>query len=121
MKLKLCSVLFLAALTGCTAGPGYRPIVDNGTPKGDYNVDSDECRAVANNVQITDSAGTGAVAGALFGALLGAAVGLRGNNLAQVAAAGGVSGAAHGLVYGSAQWTQVFNNCLRGRGYNVLN
>jgi outer membrane lipoprotein SlyB len=120
MKKLIVFVLVASMLSGCAPVP-YRPIVDTGTPKGDYNADSEDCRGIASNVRVGDTVGGGAVIGAVFGALLGAAVGLKGDNLRQVAAAGAVSGGAQGLAYGSGEWMQVFNNCMRGRGYNVLN
>lgn len=118
--MKLICVIFLSMLTGCATNQ-YRPAVDYGTPNGNYDDDLADCQNVANNVRVADSAAGGAAAGALFATLLGAAVGLRGNNLGQVAAAGAVSGGAQGLAYGSVEWTRVVNNCMRGRGYNVLN
>jgi uncharacterized protein YcfJ len=120
MKKIVVAAITAALLSGC-APVQYRPIVDTGIPKGDYNADSEDCRGVASNVRVEDTTAGGAVAGAVFGALIGTAFGLKGNNLGQVAAAGAVNGGAHGLAYGSNEWVRVFNNCMLGRGYNVLN
>ena len=113
------ALLAFSMLAGCAPAP-YRPIVDYGTPKHDYDADLQDCQGVASAVQPANTAAAGAVAGAIFGALLGAAVGLKGQYVANVAAVGAVNGAANGLVYGSVEWTRVVNRCMVGRGYNVL-
>lgn len=119
MRIRFGAAL-LALLSGCVAQP-YRPVVDYGVPQGDYDADLSQCQVVAGQVQPANNAAAGAVAGAILGALLGRAVGLNGNDTARVAAWGAVNGGVHGLVVGSAQWQAVVNNCMRNRGYNVLN
>lgn len=119
MKKIAVAAITVALLSGCAPVP-YRPIVDTGTPKGNYDADLQDCQDVASAVQPANTAAAGAVAGAVLGALLGAAVGLKGHYVANVAAFGAVDGAAHGLVYGSVEWTGVVNRCMSGRGYNVI-
>ena len=120
MKKQLAvATIVISMLSGCAPAP-YRPIVDYGTPKNDYDADVQDCQGVASAVQPANTAAAGAVAGAVLGALLGAAVGLKGHYVANVAAFGAVDGAAHGLAYGSVEWTRVVNRCMVGRGYNVV-
>ncbi len=120
MKKFVVAAITVALLSGCAPMP-YRPLVDNGTPKENYDADLQDCQGVASAVQPANTAAAGPVAGAVLGALLGAAVGLKGHYVANVAAFGAVNGAAHGLAYGSVEWTGVVNRCMVGRGYNVLN
>ncbi len=120
IKKLVVATIVVSMLSGCAPAP-YRPIVDYGTPKNDYDADLQDCQGVASAVQPANTAAAGAVAGAIFGALLGAAVGLKGQYVANVAAVGAVNGAAQGLAYGSVEWTRVVNRCMVGRGYNILN
>lgn len=113
-------VMFFVLLTGCAVQP-YRPIVDSGTRIGDYDADLDQCKQIASQVQPANSAAGGAVVGGALAGLLAAAVGLRGNDVARVAAWGAASGGVQGLAVGSVEWTRVVNQCMAGRGYNVLN
>jgi outer membrane lipoprotein SlyB len=113
------AVIVMSMLSGCAPAP-YRPIVDNGTPQGNYDGDLEDCQRLANNVQPANNVVAGAVAGALLGALLGRAIGLNGSQTGNVAAWGAASGGVQGLAAGSAQWTGVVNRCMVGRGYNVV-
>ena len=114
------SVMFFMLLAGCAVQP-YRPIVDSGTRIGDYDADLDQCKQIASQVQPANTAVGGAVAGAVLGALLATAVGLRGSDVGHVAAWGAASGGVQGLAVGSIEWQRVVNQCMAGRGYNVLN
>ena len=114
------------ALQGC-AGVGlrpaveYRPIVDtqNVIPA-QYEADVAACQEIARQVNAEQSAVNGAVAGAILGTLVGAAFGLRGRNLAAVAAYGAGSGAVHYAEYAGMTQIQIIGRCMMGRGYNVL-
>jgi len=119
MRIVLGVMLFVL-LAGCAAQP-YRPIVDSGSRIGDYDADLDQCKQIAAQVQPANAAAGGAVAGAVLGALLAAAVGLRGSDVGHVAAWGAASGGVQGLAVGSIEWQRVVNQCMVGRGYNVLN
>src|SRR5580693_6982945 len=119
MKKQLVTAIVVSMLGGCAPAP-YRPIVDYGTPQGNYDGDLEDCQRLANNVQPANNAVAGAVAGAVLGALLGRAVGLNGSQTGNVAAWGAASGGVQGLAVGSAQWTAVVNRCMVGRGYNVV-
>lgn len=119
MKIIFMVVAFVL-LGGCVAVP-YQPIVDRGTRIGDYDADLNECKGVASQVQPANTTAGGAVAGGIFAGLLAAAVGLRGDDVARVAAWGAANGAAQGYVVGTAEWQHVVDECMARRGYNVLN
>ncbi len=108
-----------ALLAGCQAAP-YRPVVDTGAPRGDYELDLADCQHLAEQRPVADNAAGGAVAGAIFGALIGAAFGLRGNYIGQVAAAGAVNGGAQGAGHAAAAQRAITANCMTRRGYAVV-
>lgn len=107
------------ALGGC-AVEQYRPVVDNGVPKGNYEADLVDCQQLATRRPAADGAAGGAVAGAVLGALLGAAVGLRGSDVGHVAAWGAASGGINGAAYGAAEQRAIVARCMAGRGYQVV-
>ena len=114
--------LGILVLTGC-AGANIRPIVDlKGKDQATYENDLQQCQSYAT--QQSGAATTGAMAAA-GGAVLGAAIGLvAGGNrtgIAQTAGVGGVIGGAGGMFEGNKAQENVVKQCLRGRGYNVLN
>jgi outer membrane lipoprotein SlyB len=118
-KLTLSLLIPILALSACAT---HRPIIDtyNRNNPGHYEQDLAECQSIAsNNTDTVGSAATGAVAGALFGALLGAAIGGR-SGAGFGAKIFGVEGAAGGAVASGGTQIRVINNCMIGRGYNVL-
>src|SRR6185312_1657042 len=89
----------LAALLTCVGGCAttqYRPLVDSGISKGSYEADVEDCQNLANRRPAATAAGAGATAGAVLGGLLALAVGLRGSDVANVAAWGAASGGIQG-------------------------
>jgi outer membrane lipoprotein SlyB len=111
----LCSALLLAA--GCAA---RSPIVDmKGVDEQRYQADLAECREYAKQAP---GAGGGAAGGALVGAgvgyVLGQAVGAR--DPSAIGRGGAVVGGAKGAGRGAQSRRQVVANCLKGRGYKVL-
>jgi len=114
-------VALLATLlcAGC-ATTQYRPVVDSGVRKGNYEDDVADCQNLANQRPAAAPAAGGAAVGAIFGALLGAAVGLRGDDVAKVAAWGAASGGLNGAAYGAAEQQAIVSRCMSGRGYNVV-
>lgn len=124
---KLSAIIFVGLLSGCAVGghqTGTRVVVDwsqiDDTNK--YYQDSAQCRALSEQVPgAGQSAAAGAVGGALFGALVGVLIGDTGDFALQGAGLGAVSGAAGGAGHGAMNRDLVMKNCLRGRGYNVLN
>jgi len=109
----------LALLSGC-ATTQYRPIVDSGVSRGNYDDDVADCQHLADQRPAAAQAAGGAAVGAVLGALLGAAVGLHGNDVAEVAAWGAASGGINGAAYGSAEQHDIVSRCMAGRGYNVV-
>ena len=109
----------LVVLGGC-ATQQYRPLVDSGVSRGNYEDDVADCQQLASRRPAAAPAAGGAAAGALLGALLGVAVGLRGNDVANVAAWGAASGGVQGAAYGTAEQQAIVSRCMAGRGYNVV-
>lgn len=109
-------------LTGC-AGANVRPLVDmqNKTSQ-QYENDLQQCQSYA--VQQSGAAANGAAAaaaGLVIGALLGLVAGGNMTDILQVGGIGAVAGGAGGLYEGNSAQENVVKQCLRGRGYNVLN
>lgn len=101
-------------LSGCST----QPIVDTqGVDMAQYNQDLQDCKAYAAQVNQGKQAGQSALFGALVGGAMGALSGHAGNG----AAAGGVMGGASGALQGDQEKSQVLRNCLRNRGYTILN
>lgn len=104
-------------LTACAS----QPIVDTkGVNMIQYQQDLAECETYAQQVQVAGKAATGAVAGAVVGAVVGAAVGNSGT-AGRAAGAGAAVGASKGTGRGLHEKQRVVHNCLRNRGYSVLN
>lgn len=109
-----------AALT-LSACASNRPIVDTqGTDMARYEQDLAQCQAYASQVNTGAEAGKSAVGGAAVGAVLGAIVG-NSTTVARGAGVGGVLGGVKGASHGANEKETVVRNCLRGRGYRVLN
>jgi len=97
------------------------PIIDpKGVNTAQYRQDLAECRAIADQVKVGQKAAGSAVAGAVVGAAVGAAVG-NSDTAQRAAGAGAAVGAAKGTGRGLSERERVVRNCLRGRGYSVLN
>jgi outer membrane lipoprotein SlyB len=112
------SALFAVFLTACT----YNPIIDAKTSKHPERFDADlaECRALAEQAPAGGKVAGGAGVGALVGA--GVAVATGHSDAAGRAAGGGaVIGGAKGAGASNQEKTMIVRNCLKGRGYAVLN
>lgn len=120
MKHRILSLLVvsLALVSGC-AHRGSDVVID---PKGvdmyTYQQDLAECTELAE--QVRQKAGEGAVKGAVVGGLIGAVVGNQ-RSVEKAAGVGAVAGGAKGASTTSKEKLQVIKNCLRNRGYQVLN
>jgi outer membrane lipoprotein SlyB len=126
MKKLLTMAVALATLTGCAQT--YQPVVDTkGHDSARYQQDLAECRQYAQQVNPAGDAAVsglgGAAAGAALGAITGALVGgvSAGSGAALGAATGGAVGVGTGAYSGVKEQERIINNCMRGRGYNVLN
>ena len=121
----LCAALLLLSLSGCkTTDEINAPIVDMPNPtyqqRQDYADDLNECSQYADEVQTSKKVGMGAATGAAVGGAVGAIFG-GGKGAAQGAGSGAVVGGAQGGFQGAEERSRVIKNCLRGRGYRVLN
>lgn len=119
-------VLTAQVLAGCAQT--YQPVVDTrGHDTTRYQADLFECRQYAEQVSPVGDAAVGAAGGAAAGAALGAITGAliggigAGEAAAFGAATGGALGLGGGAAYGVNEQQQIIDQCLRGRGYNVLN
>ena len=124
MKKFLAVAVALATLTGCAQS--YQPVVDTkGHDTARYQQDLFECRQYAEQTSPAGNAAVGGLAGAAGGAALGAIggaiAGNAGTGAAIGAATGGALGVGGGAYSGVSEQQRIIDNCLRGRGYNVLN
>jgi outer membrane lipoprotein SlyB len=120
MRLRMTGMILATALLSGCAATQYRPLVDSGVSRGNYEDDVTECQQWANQRPAGAQAVGGAAVGAVLGALLGVAVGLRGNDVANVAAWGAANGGLQGAAYGTAEQQAIVSRCMAGRGYNVV-
>jgi outer membrane lipoprotein SlyB len=117
-------IALVAGLAGCAQS--YQPVVDpKGVDNAKYQQDLAECRQLAEQVNPYERAAVGtaigAIGGAALGAVTGAVVGSPGAGAAIGAGAGGLTGAAVGGGTGVEQQKKIIDNCLKNRGYAVLN
>ncbi len=106
----------LLLLSACASHPD--PIVDTkGVNMAQYQVDLAECREYSEEVSVAGGAAKGAAAGAVVGAAAGAI----GGGADRGAGYGAIGGATRSGLYNQREKEQVVKNCLRGRGYRVLN
>ena len=113
----------LALLAGCaTMKDPSGAIVDlAGVDRAQYEVDLAECRSYADEVPVGKHVATGAVAGAAVGATAGAVSGANKSGIGQTAGVGAVYGGTVAGVSAVKEHRHVLRECLRGRGYRVLN
>ena len=110
------STLLIFIICGCAAHP--EPIIDTqGVNMARYEDDMADCAGYGEQIRIERGAVKGAAAGAAVGTATGAISGHAG------------SGAGYGAIFGAAESARlndrekqhVVKNCMRGRGYRVLN
>jgi len=110
----------LAACAGRDRAPGGVIVDKKGVDPVQYQKDLDECSAYADQVDAGGKVAGGAVGGAVVGGAVGAIFG-GGDGAARGAGAGGVVGGARGVRETAHERHSVVSNCLRNRGYAVLN
>lgn len=104
-------------LTGCASKK--QVVIDPaGVDMVKYEQDLVECQQISE--QVDQQAGKSAVGGAVVGGLMGAALG-NGRTAERWAGAGAVGGAAKGASRTQQEKNTVVKNCMRNRGYSVLN
>ena len=112
-------LLFCALLIGGCASDPNKPVIDpEGVDMAQYEEDLAKCKQVAT--QVEQKAGNEAVTGAVVWGLIGAIFG-DSDTAARGAGAGFVGGGAKGLSKTELERGKVVKNCLRHRGYAVLN
>jgi len=114
LTLKFTALAAAALISGCAS----KPIVDTyNTDMVQYQKDLADCEIIAEQVETGEITGKSAA----FGAGVGTAYGVIGGDIGNAAAAGAVSGGAGGLLKSDNEKARVTKNCLRYRGYAVLN
>mgnify|MGYP001813119529 FL=1 len=113
------AVVVLAALiAGCAARPV--PIIDTkGVDPGRLAEDWDECEAYTEEIMVAKGIGKGATVGAAVGAATGAVSSRR--DVGEAAGVGAIYGGTRSGLDADREKQKVFKNCMRGRGYRVLN
>ena len=129
-KLKT-SVIIASALmlSACYTQGGYTPTVDAYNDPNAYrmNQDMEECRQLAQHSaggstvkETAIGAGVGGLVGAAGGAVIGAFAGNPAAGAAIGAAAGGFGGAAKQGFTAEDRFRNAYNQCMSGRGHNVI-
>ena len=114
----ICILTTIILLSGCAS---QRIIIDEqGTDMSNYANDLAECRAYADQVPKGSEVAKGAAGGAVIGGALGAILD-SGRTAGKAAGAGAVTGAVRGGSKAENEKDRVVKNCLRNRGYRVLN
>ena len=113
------------ALTACVGHPHHHAgkdiIIDTkGVDMNAYYQDLHECRSYAAQVSTGERVVGKAVTGAVVGGALGAIVG-DSDAAKRAAGAGGLLGGVKGAGQAHQEKQRVVKNCMRGRGYRVLN
>jgi hypothetical protein len=114
----IIGVAGITLIAGCAAHSS-KPVIDPaGVDMAQYEVDVAECEQIAT--QVEQKAGERAAGGALVGGLIGAIVG-GSDSAVKGAGVGAVSGGARGTADTQREKAKVVKNCLRNRGYKILN
>lgn len=111
-------ILLPAFVAGCTT-TGEIIIDQGGVNMSQYEADLADCESYAEQVAVGQKAAKGAGSGAVVGGAIGA-VDDR-NDAGEGAAVGAILGGVKGLNEGERDQVRVVKNCLRGRGYKILN
>ena len=113
---RILLILISTAAVGCVAHP--EPIIDTqGVDMARYESDMADCEAYGDQIQIEKGVAQGTVTGAAVGTATGAISG----NAAEGAGYGAIYGAAESARLNDREKQRVVKNCMRGRGYRVLN
>lgn len=129
-KLNVCMIIASALmLSACYSQGGYTPTVDTYNDPNAYRLNQDmaECRQLAEQSaggstvkETAIGAGVGGLIGAAGGAVVGAFTGNPGAGAAIGAAAGGFGGAAKQGFSAEDRFKNAYNQCMSGRGHNVI-
>ena len=113
-------VFFIVSLIGLTACSNHNKVIidPHGVDMSTYQHDLKICEEIS--MQVESKAGGRAVGGAVVGGALGAIVG-SGDTARTTGSVGFVTGLVKGSAATKAERMRVIKNCLRNRGYSVLN
>ncbi len=118
MKFLPLIAILLLAIGACTTTSEI--IIDEkGVDMSRYEENLAECESYAKQVAVGAKAAKGGASGAVVGGAVGSVS--RGRDAGEGAAIGAVTGVTKGLNEGERDKVRVVKNCLRGRGYRVLN
>ena len=105
-------------VAGCAANPD--PIIDTkGVDPELLAEDWEECEAYTEEISVAQGVGKGAALGTAVGAATGAVSNRR--DVDEAAGLGAIYGGTTSGLDADREKQQVFKNCMRGRGYRVLN
>ncbi len=108
-------ILGVVVLTGCSRHA--KIIIDpQGVDMGHYQADLAQCKQLAE--QVDSKVAGGIVGGAVVGVVVGKILGGSGQRAGQL---GALSGGLQGAGSTRRERTLVVKNCLRNRGYQILN
>lgn len=108
----------LFTLSGCAVRRPGVVIDPNGVDMAQYQQDLADCQAISR--QVHEKAGRGAVGGAVVGGAIGGVLGGH-EGAERGVGVGAISGLVHGAAATRRERERVVKNCLRYRGYRVLN
>lgn len=118
MKLPL-TIMTVLLVTGACTTTSEIIIDEKGVDMAVYEENLAECSSYAEQVAVAEKGAKGAASGAVIGGAIGAADHHR--DAAEGATIGAVTGGVKGLNEGERDKVRVVKNCLRGRGYRILN
>lgn len=110
-------------VTACSAmkDPSGAIVDLQGVNRQQYEIDLADCQSYADEVSIGKHVAAGAAGGAAVGTVAGAVSGANKTGIGQAAGVGAVYGGTMAGVSAVGEHRQVLRECLRGRGYRVLN
>ncbi len=118
MKDSLMAIVMLLIISACTTTSEI--IIDQkGVDMSRYEDNLAECQTYAEQVAVGKKAAKGSASGAVVGGAIGSVS--RREDAGEGAAIGAITGGVKGLNEGERDKVRVVKNCLRGRGYRVLN
>ncbi|MBV1889058.1 MAG: glycine zipper family protein [Proteobacteria bacterium] len=115
------SMLILGVVATLLSFSGQADVIIDpaGVDKEVYEKDLAECKELSG--QVESKAGSSAARGAVQGAAIGVIVGNNNRSTRRHAGVGAVLGGASGSNRTRAEQEKIIKNCMKGRGYNVLN
>ena len=118
MRLIAMCLFILLTHLGCASRSQDVIIDPAGVDMQQYQTDLAQCEQIAE--QVRSKTGSRAAGGAVVGGLIGSVVG-DSDTAKKGAGVGAISGAARGARATRHERLRVIKNCLRNRGYRVLN